>query len=115
MMEPRKVAQYQRSHLPMIRALVDDPEGLGQALALVEQLQAEVAYAARLLHDEAGFSWREIGRGAGREGPNAYRSWHDAPETESARVRREKQALADGFSEILTEDDTRPAEDEEVA
>lgn len=95
MMEPRKVAQYQRSHLPMIRAMVDDPEALGQALELLAQLEAEIAYAARLLHDRDGYSWADIARGAGRKRENAFRSWHAAPETESARIKREKLGQAD--------------------
>lgn len=74
MMEP---ADHQR-WLRDVRALgrrIDDPEGLGQAVEVLAELESAIGEAVTRLRAEDGYSWADVGRGARLTKQGAQQRW----------------------------------------
>lgn len=60
------------------RVIAEDPSTLADLVQLQAQLDRVVAASARHLHDDAGFSWGEIGHELGIPRQDAWRKYHAA-------------------------------------
>lgn len=66
MLEPTEVARWERNLQAMLfKAGSEDPEGFATVAGLIERTYLSLAFAAGLMREQHGYSWREIATAMG--------------------------------------------------
>lgn len=116
MLDPQTEARLRNVQIPELVDAVDDTDALRSVLEIVTMLESGLRWKIRALHDEAGYSWREIGRardeGRGlavdRSGGNVIRDCGNAEKPQwliraAERTQHRLTAIADRDSALADE------------